>query len=105
MPTILPFSELVNKKEEVLKLCREKQEPVFLTNEGYGDMVLISQKLYDKLVSGALAAVSAAEPASSEDDEEAFKSRVKKLARSIDKMPLEDVVHVLEQQIKKEKRI
>jgi prevent-host-death family protein len=50
MSNIRPVSDLRNNFSEISKLVHETQEPVFLTKNGYGDMVVMSMEAYeDKL--------------------------------------------------------
>jgi prevent-host-death family protein len=50
MSNIRPVSDLRNNFSEISKAVHETQEPVFLTKNGYGDMVVMSMEAYeDKL--------------------------------------------------------
>jgi len=49
MPQIRPISDLRNKFAEISHLVHESPEPIFLTKNGYGDMVVMSVELYEKL--------------------------------------------------------
>lgn len=49
MPIIKPISALRNKSKEISKLVHESREPVFITKNGEGDMVLMSMQEYKKL--------------------------------------------------------
>ena len=49
---IVPIKELRNTNE-ISQLCNSKDEPVFVTKNGYGDLVVMSIKTYDKLVATA----------------------------------------------------
>lgn len=49
MPIIKPISALRNKSKEISKLVHESREPVFITKNGEGDMVLMSFQEYEKL--------------------------------------------------------
>lgn len=49
MPIIRPISDLRNKAKEMSDLVHESREPVFITRNGEGDMVLMSMKLYSRL--------------------------------------------------------
>ena len=49
MINIRPVSDLRNKYPEIEKLVIEGSEPVFLTKNGYGSMVLISLEQYSAL--------------------------------------------------------
>ena len=50
MPIIKPASALRNEYVEISKLARESRQPVFLTKNGSGDMVLLSMEQYDEKV-------------------------------------------------------
>ncbi len=47
MPTIIPIKELKNTAN-ISQMCDQKDEPVFVTKNGYGDLVVMSQKCYDE---------------------------------------------------------
>ena len=49
MPVIKPISDLRNRATELSRLCHDTGEPVFLTRNGEGDMVLMSVAAYDRL--------------------------------------------------------
>lgn len=49
MINIRPVSDLRNKFPEIEKLVIESSEPVFLTKNGYGSMVLLSIEQYAAL--------------------------------------------------------
>lgn len=42
MPVIRPISDLRNKSREISDLVHKTDEPVFITREGKGDMVVMS---------------------------------------------------------------
>ena len=48
MPNIRPISELRNHANEISKFCHEKREPVYITKNGVGDMVVMSMETYEK---------------------------------------------------------
>lgn len=48
MPNIRPVSDLRNNFKQISELCHKEGEPVFLTKNGKGDMVVMSQALYEK---------------------------------------------------------
>ena len=52
MPQIRPITDLRNTNE-ISALCHAKKEPVFITKNGYGDMVVMSIEMYDDLVDAA----------------------------------------------------
>ncbi len=47
MPEIRPIKDLRNTTE-ISKLCHETQEPIFITKNGYGDLVVMSIETYRK---------------------------------------------------------
>ena len=49
MPHIRPVSDLRNNFAEISRIVHETGEPVFLTKNGYGDMV-VSDVVYDQLM-------------------------------------------------------
>jgi len=47
MPQIIPIKDL-KKTSELSELCRHAKEPVFVTKNGYGDMVIMSMETYER---------------------------------------------------------
>lgn len=47
MPRIVPIRDLKNTAA-ISTLCHEEEGPVFVTKNGYGDMVLMSMETYEK---------------------------------------------------------
>ncbi|HZK72131.1 MAG TPA: type II toxin-antitoxin system prevent-host-death family antitoxin [Clostridia bacterium] len=47
MPQIRPVSDLRNKFTDISKIVHETTEPIFLTKNGYGDMVVMSIEAYE----------------------------------------------------------
>jgi prevent-host-death family protein len=48
MPKIRPISDLRNNFSDISKDVHESGEPVFLTKNGYGDMVVMSIETFEK---------------------------------------------------------
>lgn len=48
MPNIRPISDLRNNAHEISEFCRREREPVFITQNGTGDMVIQSIEEYEK---------------------------------------------------------
>lgn len=46
MPQIIPIKDLKNTSE-ISELCHKSQEPVYITKNGYGDMVIMSMDMYE----------------------------------------------------------
>ena len=51
MPIIRPISDMRNKFNSISNQCHEEQEPIFLTKNGKGDLVVMSIELYEKQAS------------------------------------------------------
>lgn len=49
MPVIKPISDLRNKANEISRLAHAVDEPIFITRNGEGDMVVMSLAHYSKL--------------------------------------------------------
>lgn len=49
MPTIRPLSDLQNRTDEILKICLREEEPVCLTKNGHGRLVVMSQNCFEKM--------------------------------------------------------
>jgi len=49
MNMIRPVSDLRNHFTEISKTVHETSKPVFLTKNGYGDMVVLSMEAYENL--------------------------------------------------------
>lgn len=47
MPHIIPIKDL-KKASEISELCRNLKEPIYITKNGYGDMVIMSMETYEK---------------------------------------------------------
>jgi PHD/YefM family antitoxin component YafN of YafNO toxin-antitoxin module len=50
MPNIIPIKELKNTSE-ISDLCHKCDEPVYVTKNGYGDMVIMSMETYEAVSS------------------------------------------------------
>lgn len=48
MPIIRPISDLRNNFNIISDLCHTNAEPIFITKNGHGDMVVMSQALYEQ---------------------------------------------------------
>ena len=50
MPSIRPSSEIRNNYNEISEFCHKFNEPVYITKNGHGDLVILSIEAYEKLV-------------------------------------------------------
>jgi len=48
MPIIRPISDLRNKAPEIEELCHQTGEPVFITKNGEGELVVMSVAAYER---------------------------------------------------------
>ncbi len=46
MPQIIPIKDLKNTSE-ISDMCHKADEPIFITKNGYGDMVIMSMETYE----------------------------------------------------------
>ena len=46
MPQIIPIKDLKNTSE-ISELCHKVGEPIYITKNGYGDMVIMSMETYE----------------------------------------------------------
>ena len=49
MPQILPIKDL-RDTTAISNLCHENNEPIFITKNGYGDMVIMSIETYQSII-------------------------------------------------------
>ena len=50
MPQIIPIKEL-KKTAEISEMCHRTDSPIYITKNGYGDMVIMSMELYENTMS------------------------------------------------------
>lgn len=50
MPVIKPISDLRNKANEISDLAHHSDEPIFITKNGEGDLVVMSIAYYSRLM-------------------------------------------------------
>lgn len=48
MPMIRPISDLRNNANEISELCHQTSEPIYITRNGSGDMVVMSMETFEK---------------------------------------------------------
>lgn len=49
MPLIMPIKDLRNTTE-ISNIAHREQEPIFITKNGYSDLVVMSSELYDRFI-------------------------------------------------------
>lgn len=49
MPNIRPITDLRNTNE-ISDICHAKNEPIFITKNGYGDLVVMSIETYEEIL-------------------------------------------------------
>ena len=49
MPQIIPIKELKNTSE-ISDMCHKSKEPIYITKNGYGDMVIMSMENYESTI-------------------------------------------------------
>ncbi len=48
MPTVRPISDLRNKSRQISRICHETGEPVYITKNGTGDLVVLSMAAWER---------------------------------------------------------
>lgn len=48
MPNIRPISDLRNNANDISEFCHNEREPVFITKNGVGDLVVMSVETYER---------------------------------------------------------
>ena len=48
MPLIRPCADLRNNYNEISKICHETKQPVYITKNGYNDLVVLSNEAYEE---------------------------------------------------------
>ena len=51
MPIIKPISDLRNRANEISEICHSQDQPVYITKKGKGDLVVMSQAHYERMLS------------------------------------------------------
>ena len=49
MPRIIPIRDLKDTAA-ISRMCSESDEPIYITKNGYGDMVIMSMKVYEDIL-------------------------------------------------------
>lgn len=49
MPQIIPIKDLKNTSE-ISDMCHRSDEPIYITKNGYGDMVIMSMEIYESVM-------------------------------------------------------
>lgn len=49
MPQIIPIKDLKNTSE-ISDMCHKSEEPIYITKNGYGDMVIMSMEIYENVM-------------------------------------------------------
>ena len=52
MPQIIPIKDLKNTSE-ISDMCHRAEEPIYITKNGYGDMVIMSMETYEEQMAKA----------------------------------------------------
>ena len=50
MPAIRKSADLLSNFNEILEFCQSYREPIFLTNDGQGELAVMSIETYEELV-------------------------------------------------------
>ena len=53
MPQIIPIKDLKNTSE-ISDMCNKTEEPIYVTKNGYGYMVIMSMEIYESTMNKSL---------------------------------------------------
>lgn len=101
MPIIYPIAILKNNPEYISDICHKKKEPVFITKDGFEDMVVLDVLQYEEIKKLAYANSALAETTDNikvrpeEEPKDQFKDE------GIEKIPLEDVMDIMKEELEK----
>jgi len=106
MPKILPISQLTSNPDYISKLCHGQEDAIFLTKDGYGDMVVMSMERYEALKAQADAfLVLMTHKAQAEKVEETAESQKTQDEHNplngIEKLPMEDVADIMKEELQR----
>lgn len=51
MALIRPCADLRNNYNEISKICHSTNQPIYITKNGYSDLVILSNETYEQLIS------------------------------------------------------
>lgn len=118
MSLIIPISQLQDNPFEVSRNCHAQHEPIFVTKDGYGDMVIMSFDDYEELKikadkNSAMKKIVESQAVPSIDDSVDTKELDKVPEREknqtedsdFEKIPVEDVIKILKDQVDRNRTI
>jgi hypothetical protein len=107
MTKILPISQLTGSPDYISKLCHSQEDAIFLTKDGYGDMVVMSIEQYEALKSQADAymALIAHKAQAEKTGETPRKLKTQDDDNSpkgmIERLPMEDVADIMKEELQR----
>lgn len=85
MAVIRPCADLRNNYNEISRICHETNKPVYITKNGYNDLVLLSSEAYEKYEENRVEKIVSEHFDKKYSDLEKFtKDLCKKLAKGLD---------------------
>ncbi len=104
MPVIRPCADLRNNYNEISQICHNTKKPVFITKNGYNDLVILSNETYEKLIEENVEKLISKKFDEKYKDLEDFENKIfKKLEKSLKEIkdgkgiPMEQAVAELEE--------
>lgn len=105
MAFIRPCADLRNNYNEISRICHETNQPVYITKNGYNDLVLLSNEAYEKYEEEIIEKLISEHFEKKYPDFESFKRDIyKKIEQGLKDIeegryqPMEDVLAELEEQ-------
>ena len=107
MVVIRPCADLRNNYNEISKICHQTKQPVFITKNGYNDLVVLSSDAYEKFEEDRIDKMIAKHLEKKYSDFESFKKEVyRKIENELEEIkkgnckPIEEVFQELEAKYK-----
>lgn len=107
MSSIIPISKLQDDPYKVSKQLHSQKDPIFITKDGYGDMVLMSFDSYEELKmqaeqKTALSKIGSSNISINFDDNREEGDKVSIDKDNLEKLPMEDVLKILKNEVERQ---
>lgn len=108
MSSIIPISKLQDDPYKISKQIHSQKDPIFITKDGYGDMVLMSFDSYEELKmqaeqKAALSKIGSSNVSIDYNDNREDNADDKALnTDNLEKLPMEDVLKILKDEVERQ---
>lgn len=107
MSSIIPISKLQDDPYKISKQLHSQKDPIFITKDGYGDMVLMSFDSYENLKmqaeqKAALSKIGSSNVTIDHDNDHEERSKQPLEKDNLEKLPIEDVLKILKDEVERQ---